>query len=59
MKHVCSTLLLSLLLASRLDSRAQSSAAPAFDLPRWDSTNRVRLADFAGQIVVLDFFAYW
>lgn len=33
--------------------------APAFELPRWNSAEPVRLADFAGKIVVLDFFAYW
>ena len=33
--------------------------APQFDLPRRGADGRVRLEDFAGQIVVLDFFAYW
>ena len=32
---------------------------PDFALPRWNSTEQVKLADFSGQIVVLDFFAYW
>lgn len=40
-------------------ARAAIAHAPAFELPRWNSTERVKLADFAGQIVVLDFFAYW
>jgi thiol-disulfide isomerase/thioredoxin len=33
--------------------------APAFDLPRRGAAERVRLEDFAGQVLVLDFFAYW
>ncbi|HEU0009222.1 MAG TPA: TlpA disulfide reductase family protein [Verrucomicrobiae bacterium] len=33
--------------------------APPFDLTRHGAEGRVRLEDFAGQIVVLDFFAYW
>ena len=33
--------------------------APKFDLPRRGVEGRVRLEDFTGQIVVLDFFAYW
>jgi thiol-disulfide isomerase/thioredoxin len=33
--------------------------APAFDLPRWKTGERVRLEDFAGKILILDFFAYW
>jgi len=33
--------------------------APDFDLARWSSAERVRLSDFHGQILVLDFFAYW
>lgn len=32
---------------------------PNFDLPKWNSSERVRLDDFSGGIVVLDFFAYW
>ena len=35
------------------------SSAPDFDLPKWQTGERVKLADFAGKIVVLDFFAYW
>src|SRR5262245_41579579 len=33
--------------------------ASPFDLPRWKTGERVRLEDFAGSILVLDFFAYW
>lgn len=37
-----------------------AETAPAFDLPRFGHEGkRVRLAEFAGQVVVLDFFAYW
>lgn len=35
------------------------STAPNFTLNRHDTTQPVNLYDFAGQIVVLDFFAYW
>ncbi len=38
---------------------AWAEAAPAFDLPRRGTGERVRLEDFAGQILVLDFFAFW
>ena len=36
-------------------------AEPAsdFNLPRWKTGESVKLSDFAGQIVVLDFFAFW
>jgi len=34
-------------------------AAPDFSLPKWESNTPVKLADFSGKIVVLDFFAYW
>src|SRR5213593_4256152 len=36
-----------------------AQTVPRFDLPRWKSGERARLDDFAGQIVLLDFFAYW
>jgi thiol-disulfide isomerase/thioredoxin len=36
-----------------------SRPAPVFELPRWESGERVSLKEFAGRIVVLDFFAYW
>ena len=38
---------------------ALAAPAPAFDLKQWETNKRVKLEDFAGQIVVLDFFAYW
>src|SRR6266446_2213592 len=37
----------------------ESSPVPDFDLPKWQTGEKVKLADFAGEIVVLDFFAYW
>ena len=39
--------------------RAENSPAPDFALTKWGTNETVKLADFAGQIVVLDFFAYW
>lgn len=38
---------------------ARSDPLLPFDLPRWKTGERVRLEDFAGQILVLDFFAWW
>ena len=47
-------------LALLVPGRAAPPAAVAdFELPRWPSGERVRLHDFAGQIVLLDFFASW
>jgi cytochrome c biogenesis protein CcmG/thiol:disulfide interchange protein DsbE len=34
-------------------------AAPAFDLPALDGPGRVRLADYRGKIVVVNFWASW
>jgi cytochrome c biogenesis protein CcmG, thiol:disulfide interchange protein DsbE len=36
-----------------------AETAPAFSLKRWGTNETVRLSDFAGRIVVLDFFAWW
>lgn len=49
------------LLAPGSNVRAESApvAAPDFALPKWESGETVKLADFAGEIIVLDFFAYW
>lgn len=47
------------LLAATKPSRAATNAVPNFTLPKWQSAEKVNLTDFAGQIVVLDFFAYW
>jgi len=33
--------------------------APAFELQRFEGGKAVKLTDYAGQVVVLDFFAYW
>lgn len=30
-----------------------------FELQKWEAEGKIKLTDFAGQIVVLDFFAYW
>ncbi|HXG48828.1 MAG TPA: TlpA disulfide reductase family protein [Methylomirabilota bacterium] len=42
-----------------LAAPARAAPPPDFALPRWDTGATVRLDDFAGSIVVLDFFAYW
>ena len=36
-----------------------ATLVPAFELPRWQTGDPARRDDFAGQIVVVDFFAYW
>ena len=41
-------------------SRATTTVVfPSFELNRFGSEELVKLDDFAGSIVVLDFFAYW
>lgn len=37
----------------------EGGVSPNFTITRWGSTQPVRLYDYAGKIVVLDFFAYW
>lgn len=59
MKKIHLPVQFAVLLALQPGLRAKLTAAPDFDLPKWDSATRVKLADFAGQILVLDFFAYW
>jgi thiol-disulfide isomerase/thioredoxin len=59
MKPLQNSLCLALLFAWQWNARAGSTPAPAFELPKWNSPEQVKLADFAGQVVVLDFFAYW
>ena len=48
-----------LLAAAATAGGADVTLAPDFELPRWQTGERVRLGDFVGQVVVLDFFAYW
>jgi thiol-disulfide isomerase/thioredoxin len=52
-----SVFLSSLLAGSSL--LAAPAAAPAFELSKWESGEKIKLSDFAGEIIVLDFFAYW
>ena len=59
MKSFPTSALLTLAAALHFDVRAESNPAPDFELPKWESSDKVKLSDFAGQIVVLDFFAYW
>ena len=47
------------LLASAATASAAVNEVPTFQLPRWKTGEIIRLSDFAGEIVVLDFFAYW
>jgi thiol-disulfide isomerase/thioredoxin len=37
----------------------RAADAPLFTLKRFDDGEPVKLADYAGQVVVLDFFAHW
>ena len=36
-----------------------NTPAPRFELLKWESPEKVKLDDFAGKIIILDFFAYW
>jgi thiol-disulfide isomerase/thioredoxin len=47
------------LLARPANTAAAENVAPEFELQKWNTTEKVKLKDFTGQIVVLDFFAYW
>ncbi len=54
--------LLALLLWCEIEpasAQTPNQKAPDFQLPRWAAADNVKLTDFAGEIVVLDFFAYW
>ena len=51
--------LASLLLSQPWSGRAATGSVPNFELPKWRTGEKVRLSDFSGEIVVLDFFAYW
>jgi thiol-disulfide isomerase/thioredoxin len=48
-----------LILILAYDNVNGAESAPAFDLSRRGSQERVRLEDFAGQVLVVEFFAYW
>lgn len=57
MKSLFHTLLIAVALTA--SSTSHGEPAPAFELKRFDGGDGVKLSDFAGKIVVLDFFAYW
>ncbi len=38
---------------------SQGMVAPEFSLPNWEDGTMIRLSDFEGQILVIDFFAFW
>lgn len=46
-------------LAFALAGWAQTEPSPAFALPRFATAETVKLTDFAGKIVVLDWFTWW
>jgi thiol-disulfide isomerase/thioredoxin len=50
-------LLLGMLLAISLNARAEQLVAPDFEIPGLDK--RIRLSDYRGKIVYLDFWASW
>ncbi|MGE3308889.1 MAG: TlpA family protein disulfide reductase [Limisphaerales bacterium] len=47
------------LLEGTLRGATPAAEAHPFTMERWDRQGTVSLSDFAGKIVVLDFFAYW
>jgi thiol-disulfide isomerase/thioredoxin len=59
MKTFINRLLAPFLALPLFASAADPKAVADFELVKWESAEKVRLADFAGKIVVLDFFAYW
>ena len=59
MKKFLFTAFLTALLLWTKATRAATNDAPSFTLPKWETGEKVSLKDYAGQIVVLDFFAYW
>lgn len=46
-------------LMTPVQGAAAEAAAPDFVLRAWEGAGEVRRSEFAGRIVVLDFFAYW
>ncbi len=58
-RSITPVLLAALLSQPCVWSATEATLAPDFSLSRRGTNAVVRLADFAGQIVVLDFFAYW
>ena len=56
---LCSALALAALFQPVSIHAAEPAVAAAFELPKWETGEKVKLAGFAGDIVVLDFFAYW
>lgn len=47
------------LVASQVLNAATNQSAPDFSLSRWNSQELARLDEYRGQVIVLDFFAYW
>jgi thiol-disulfide isomerase/thioredoxin len=52
-------LLLASLLMTRMATAAEGNPAPEFNLPLLGSETRVKLSDFRGRVVLLDFWASW